>query len=119
MEKIQRQMEIETSIRLTKLMCLLNYNSPKGQLDYLVKSYKKSKWKGRTFDYKEVDLIIEAMKSLPGYSPERFIETGEVFKATQLNDMESFDFFLKTAYIYLSMVNPELFEEASDENHEV
>ena len=114
MQKIKRQMEIETSIELTKIMCQLDHNSPKGMLDDWIKMYKKSELKFKFFNDKDVDLIIETLESLPGYSPERFIETGELFGVTELKNEEAFNYFLQIAYIYLSMVNPDLFEEASD-----
>ena len=115
MEKIKRQMSIEKSIKFAKLLCLLDFQSPKGQLDDFVKEYKESKWKGRTFSDKDVDLIIEALESLPGYSPERFLVTGVILGETELEDDKLFDLFLTTAYTFLSMVNPDLFEgEAFD-----
>ena len=70
MEKIQRKTKIEMMVKLSKLMCLVDFESPKDQFDDWIKGYKKSKWKGRTFNNKDVDLIIEAMERLPGYLSE-------------------------------------------------
>lgn len=115
MEKIQRKTKIEKSIRFAKLMCLMDHSSPKGQLDDWIRMYKESEWEEKTFNDKDVDLIIETLKSLPGYSPERFIQTGAVFEAAELEDEKALDYFLQAAYTYLSMVNPDLFEgEAFD-----
>ena len=120
MQKLKRNMKIEKEVKLSEFMSvLLDYKSPKDQLDYYVKDYKKSKWEDRTFNDKDVDQIIEAIKSLSGYSPERFLVSGNVFglAITKLKDEEALDFFLQIAYIYLSMVNPELFEDYKDEEN--
>ena len=117
MEKIQRKMKIEKSIRYAKLMCLMDHSSPKGQLDDWIKEYKESEWEDKTFGDKDVDLMIEALESLPGYSVERFLLTGIAFGAieTELENVELLDLFLQMTYTFLSMVNPELFEgEAFD-----
>ena len=119
MEKIKRNIKIEIGVDFAKLMCLLNFQHPKDQVNELAKCYKESEWKDRTFDNKDVDLIIKALKKLPGYSSERFFATGAILGTTELEDEECIDYLLQIAYMYLSMVNPELFEEASDENHEV
>ncbi len=119
MEKIKRHTNIEMEVELARLMCLLNPLHPKDQVDELAKCYKESEWKDRTFDDKDVDLIVKALKSLPGYSPERFIVSGTILGEIELEDEECIDCLFRIAYTYLSMVNPELFEEASDENHEV
>lgn len=117
MEKIQRKMKIEKSIRFAKLMCLMDHSSPKGQLDDWIKEYKESEWEDKTFDDKDVDLMIEALESLPGYSVERFLLTGIAFGAikTELENVELLDLFLQMTYTFLSMVNPDLFKgEAFD-----
>lgn len=115
MEKIQRKTKIEKMVKLSKLMCLLDFKSPKDQLDDWVRKYKKSEWEGKNFSDKDVDLIIEALESLPGYSPERFLITGAVLGETELESDKLFDLFLMATYTYLSMVNPDLFEgEAFD-----
>ena len=115
MEKIKRKMKIEKSIRYAKLMCLMDHSSPKGQLDDWIKEYKESDWEDKTFDDKDVDLMIEALESLPGYSVERFILTGIAFGAieTELENVELLDLFLQMTYTFLSMVNPNLFEGAA------
>ena len=109
MEKIQRKTKIEKMVKLSKLMCLMDFKSPKDQLDDWVRKYKKSEWKGKNFSDKDVDLIIEALERLPGYSPERFLITGAVLGETELESDKLFDLFLMTTYTYLSMVNPDLF----------
>ena len=115
MEKIQRKTKIEKMVKLSKLMCLVDFKSPKDQIDVWIKGYKESEWKGKTFNDKDVDLIIKAMERLPGYSPERFLVSGAILGSTELENEQLFDFFLQIAYILLSMVNPDLFEgEAFD-----
>ena len=44
MEKIQRKTKIEKMVKLSKLMCLLDFKSPKDQLDDWVRKYKESDW---------------------------------------------------------------------------
>lgn len=115
MEKIQRKTKIEKMVKLSKLMCLLDFKSPKDQLDVFIKGYKESEWKGKTFNDKDVDLIIEALERLPGYSPERFLISGAILGSTELENEQLFDFFLQIAYTLLSMLDPDLFEgEAFD-----
>ena len=115
MKKIQRKTKIEKMVKLSKLMCLLDFKSPKDQLDDWVRKYKESEWESKTFDDKDVDLIIEALERLPGYSPERFLISGAILGSTKLENEQLFDFFLQIAYTFLSMLDPDLFEgEAFD-----
>lgn len=115
MEKIQRKTKIEKMVKLSKLMCLLDFRSPKDQLDDWVRKYKESDWESKTFNDKDVDLIIKAMERLPGYSPERFLISGAILGSTKLENEQLFDFFLQIAYTFLSMLDPDLFEgEAFD-----
>ena len=115
MEKIQRKTKIEKMVKLSKLMCLLDFKSPKDQLDDWVKKYKESDWESKTFDDKDVDLIIKAMERLRDYSPERFLISGAILGSTELENEQLFDFFLQIAYTFLSMLDPDLFEgEAFD-----
>lgn len=110
MEKIQRKIKIEKQVNNVKSMFLYGFKLPEAQLDDWIRMYKESEWEDKTFNDKDVDLIIETLKSLPGYSPERFIETAAVFEAAELEDEKALDYFLRAAYMYLSMVNPDLFE---------
>lgn len=115
MEKIQRKTKIEKLVKLSKSMLLLDFKSPKDQLDDFIKGYKESEWKSKTFNDKDVDLIIEALERLPGYSPERFLVSGTILGSTELENEQLFDFFLQIAYTFLSMLDPDLFEgEAFD-----
>lgn len=115
MEKIQRKTKIEKLVKLSKLMLLSDFKSPKDQLDDFIKGYKESEWKSKTFNDKDVDLIIEALERLPGYSPERFLVSGTILGSTELENEQLFDFFLQIAYTFLSMLDPDLFEgEAFD-----
>ena len=115
MKKIQRKTKIEKMVKLSKLMCLLDFKSPKDQLDDWVRKYKKSDWESKTFSDKDVDLIIKALERLPGYSPERFLISGAILGSTKLENEQLFDFFLQIAYTFLSMLDPDLFEgEAFD-----
>ena len=115
MEKIQRKTKIEKLVKLSKLMCLLDFKSPKDQLYDWVRKYKESDWESKTFSDKDVDLIIKALERLPGYSPERFLISGAILGSTKLENEQLFDFFLQIAYTFLSMLDPDLFEgEAFD-----
>ena len=93
MEKIQRKTKIEKMVKLSKLMCLLDFKSPKDQLDDWVRKYKESDWESKTFDDKDVDLIIKAMERLRDYSPERFLISGAILGSTKLENEQLFDFF--------------------------
>lgn len=82
--------------------------------------YRKLENKNYVMTSAEAENIISALKSMPGFSMERFmIIPYVVAQKDQLSDVQVFSKALWIIYYMLSITNPELFEEASDENHEV
>ena len=82
--------------------------------------YKKCETKDFIFTSTEAENIISALKSMPGFSMENFMMIPNVVAVgSELSDIRVFVKVLWIAYYMLLITNPELFEEASDENHEV
>ena len=82
--------------------------------------YRKYENENYVITSTEADNIISALKSMPGFSMEKFMVIPNVVAVgSELSDIKVFVKVLWIAYYMLSITNPELFEEASDENHEV
>ena len=82
--------------------------------------YRKYEKENDVITSTEADNIISALKSMPGFSMEKFMVIPNVVAVgSELSDIKVFVKVLWIAYYMLSITNPELFEEASDENHEV
>lgn len=82
--------------------------------------YRKLENKNYVMTSAEAENIISALKSMPGFSMERFMIIPYVVALKdQLSDVQVFSKALWIIYYMLSITNPELFEEASDENHEM
>ena len=82
--------------------------------------YKKCETENYIVTSAEADNIISALKSMPGFSMEKFLVIFGMFGME--NSVSSYEMLVNTfavAYYMLSITNPELFEETSDENHEV
>ena len=82
--------------------------------------YRKYENENYVITSTEAENIISALKSMPGFSMEKFMMILTMV-ATESN-LTGYGIFVNTLsviYCMLSITNPELFEEASDENHEV
>lgn len=122
MKRIKRNKRIESSIKLAKLMCLVDFKSSKAQLYDWIREYKETSADKRLFDNEQVDALIEAFEELPGYSPERFLLLGAFLGAEDGNvdSVCSFDNFLAIGYALISMVIPDRFDgEAFDGRVEI
>ena len=121
MEKIKRNKKLDGLLTDIKLRCMheQKYTSD-GILEGFMASYKKCETKNYVITSAEADNIISALKSMPGFSIEKFLVIFGMFGME--NSLGSYEMLVNTfgvAYYMLSITNPELFEEASDENHEV
>ena len=86
----------------------------------MMADYKKCETNDSILTSAEAENIISALKSMPGFSMEKFMMILTMV-ATESN-LTGYGIFVNTLsviYCMLSITNPELFEEASDENHEV
>ena len=82
--------------------------------------YRKYENENYVITSTEADNIISVLKSMPGFNMEKFLVIFGMFGME--NSLGSYEMLVNTftvVYYMLSITNPELFEEASDENHEV
>ena len=121
MNKLKRNKILDGLLTDIKSRCLheQKYTSD-GILEGIMAAYKKCETKNYVVTSAEADNILSALKSMPGFSMENFMVIPNVVAVgSELSDIKVFVKVLWIAYYMLSITNPELFEEASDENHEV
>ena len=121
MQKIKRNKKLDGLLTDIKSRCMHDqkYTSD-GILEGIMAAYKKCETKNYVVTSAEADNIISALKSMPGFSMEKFLVIFGMFGME--NSLGSYEMLVNTftvIYYMLSITNPELFEEASDENHEV
>lgn len=121
MEKIKRNKKLDGLLTDIKSRCMHDqkYTSD-GILEGIMAAYKKYETKNYVVTSVEADNIISALKSMPGFSMEKFLVIFGMFGME--DSLDSYEMLVNTfcvAYYMLSITNPKLFEEASDENHEV
>ena len=121
MDKLKRNKKLDGLLTDIKSRCMheQKYTSD-GILEGIMAAYKKYETKNYVVTSAEADNIISALKSMPGFSMEKFLVIFGMFGME--NSLDSYEMLVKTfsvVYYMLSITNPELFEEASDENHEV
>ena len=121
MKKIKRNKKLDGLLTDIKSRCMHDqkYTSD-GILEGIMAAYKKYETKNYVITSAEADNIISALKSMPGFSMEKFLVIFGMFgMASSLASYEMFVHAFTVIYYMLSITNPELFDEASDENHEV
>ena len=121
MEKIKRNKKLDGLLTDIKSRCMHDqkYTSD-GIIEGIMAAYKKYETKNYVVTSAEADNIISALKSMPGFSMEKFLVIFGMFGME--SSLDSYEMLIKTfgvIYYMLSITNPDLFEEASDENHEV
>ena len=121
MNKLKRNKKLDGLLTDIKSRCMREqkYTSD-GLLKGIMAAYKKYETKNYVVASAEADNIISALKSMPGFSVEKFLVIFGMFGME--NSLGCYEMLVNTftvVYYMLSITNPELFEEASDENHEV
>ena len=121
MNKLKRNKILDGLLTDIKSRCMHDqkYTSD-GILEGIMAAYKKYETKDYIITSAETDNIISALKSMPGFSMEKFLVIFGMFGME--NSLGNYEMLINTfgvVYYMLSITNPELFEEASDENHEV
>ena len=121
MDKLKRNKKLDRLLTDIKSRCMheQKYTSD-GILEGIMAAYKKYETKNYVVASAEADNIISVLKSMPGFSMEKFLVIFGMFGME--NSLGSYEMLVNTftvVYYMLSITNPELFEEASDENHEV
>ena len=121
MQKIKRNKTLDGLLTDIKSRCMHDqkYTSD-GILEGIMAAYKKYETKNYVVTSTEANNIISARKSMPGFSMEKFLVIFGMFGME--SSLGSYEMLVNTfcvVYYMFSITNPELFEEASDENHEV
>ena len=119
MEKIKRNKIAENSIRFTAgaLSQTNNSNIPLKSVDNILERYKETCRDRYMFTVEEAESIMQVLRSMPGYSPEKFLIASSVIDCGPVSQNTQFSQFLYSIYIILSMTNPELFEDYEEETH--
>ena len=121
MNKLKRNKILDGLLTDIKSRCMheQKYTSD-GILEGIMAVYKKYETKNYVVTSAEADNIISVLKSMPGFSMEKFLVIFVMFGME--NSLGSYEMLVNSftvVYYMLSITNPDLFEEASDENHEV
>lgn len=121
MDKLKKNKKLDGLLTDIKSRCMHDqkYTSD-GILEGIMAAYKKYENENYVITSTEAENIISVLKSMPGFSMEKFLVIFGMFGME--NSLGSYEMLVKTfgvVYYMLSITNPELFEETSDENHEV
>ena len=113
MQKIKRNKKLDRLLTDIKSRCMheQKYTSD-GILEGIMAAYKKYETKNYVVTSAEADNIISVLKSMPGFSMEKFLV---IFGME--DSLDSYEMLVKTfsvVYYMLSITNPELFEEEMD-----
>ena len=115
MDKLKRNETIEKGIRLTAILSYQVDGKTAGEvIDAIAEAYKEYE-AVKIFTAKETDAIMQLLKSMPGYTPEKLLIAEAPRSRGISNQYKCFEWQLFSAYIMLSITNPELFKEESDE----
>ena len=110
MKKIKRNEVIEKGIILAAILPQVDGRIAGEVMDEAVEAYKGSECI-KIFTAEETDAIMQALQSMPGYTPEKLITAGAAVKGEKNSSYETLEWQLFFVYIMLSITNPELFEE--------
>ena len=115
MENIKINKKVEKSI-MYRVSLLKNEGfMPEEFTDIFIEKYKKNNKDNNIFTTEETDAIIQLLKSMPGYTPEKFYTLLRMLhRANELFE-ETLGFQLYVSYIMLSIINPELFDEENND----
>ena len=116
MQKIKRNKKLDGLLTDIKSRCMheQKYTSD-GILESIMAAYKKCETNDSILTSAEAENIISALKSMPGFSMEKFMMILSMV-ATESN-LTGYGIFVNTLsviYCMLSITNPELFEEGMD-----
>ena len=116
MEKIKRNKKLDGLLTDIKSRCMHDqkYTSD-GILEGIMAAYKKCETKNYVVTSAEADNIISALKSMPGFSMEKFLViVGRFGMEVSLGSYEMLVNTFTVVYYMLSITNPELFEEENN-----
>ena len=109
MKRIKRNKTIEKGIIFAAILPQMDGRTAGEVMDKTAQAYMENEG-NKIFTAEETDAIMQALKSMPGYAPERLLAAGAPLKNG------NFGWLLYIAYITLSITNPELFEEEEEKD---
>ena len=110
MKRIKRNKTIEKGIKFAAILPQIDERTAGEVMDATAEVYKKNEGT-KLFTAEETDAIMQALKSMPGYTPEKLLAAGAPMTRDISNPHECFEWQLYNVYIMLSITNPELFED--------
>lgn len=114
MKRIKRNKTIEKGILFAAILPQMDGRTAGEVMDATAEAYKEYE-AVKIFTAEETDAIMQALKSMPGYTPERLLAAGAPMTRDISNPHECFEWQLYNVYIMLSITNPELFEDKEEE----
>ena len=110
MKKIKRNETIEKGILFAAILPQIDGLTVGEVMDKTAEEYKKNE-AVKIFTAEETDAIMQSLKSMPGYTPEKLLAAGTPMTRDISNPHECFEWQLYNVYIMLSITNPEFFED--------
>lgn len=110
MKKIKRNETIEKGIKFAAILPQIDGLTAGEVMDKTAEAYKENE-AVKIFTAEETDAIMQSLKSMPGYTPEKLLAAGAPNTRDISNPHECFEWQLYNVYIMLSITNPELFED--------
>lgn len=117
MKRIKRNKMVEKGIILARMLSKIDGETPSEYVDGIVNRYKEECGSRYIFTAEETENIMQALKAMPGYTPERFFVAGSPLDCESMSPNMHFSWHLYIAYIMLSITNPELFEDYKEEKN--
>lgn len=111
MKGIKRNEMVEKGVILAGKLSKIDGKTPSEFVDGIVNRYKEECGSRYIFTAEETENIMQALKAMPGYTPERFFVAGSPVDCESMSPNKHFSWHLYIAYIMLSITNPELFED--------
>lgn len=116
MNKIKRNGTIEKGILFAAILPQIDGLTAGEVMDKTAEAYKKNE-AVKIFTAEETDAIMQSLKSMPGYTPEKLLAAEAPMTRDISNPHECFEWQLYNVYIMLSITNPELFEKNEEEDN--
>ena len=114
MQKLKRNETIEKGIILTAILSKVDEKTASEVMNATVEAYKGRENK-KLFTDEETDAIMQALQSMPGYTPGRFYHSLRTLDEKGNITEAGLSWNLFFAYTMLSITNPELFEDYEEE----
>ena len=110
MNKIKRNETIEKGILFAAILPQIDGLTAGEVVDKTAEAYKENE-AVKIFTAEETDAIMQSLKSMPGYTPEKLLAVVALMTRDISNPHECFEWQLYNVYIMLSITNPEFFED--------